>query len=98
MASGARIKRSLLDEADLFGLWAPGSVWEDVSLKGANLTNANLVGSIFRRVDLRDVIGLDAKNTNIEGIVLDDCMLPSGYNYDGFALKAAKNTQPELTD
>src|SRR5690606_7175019 len=80
--SGAIIKEALMRDADLFGAWAPGLILEDADLRNARLHNANLVGAVLRNVDLRGVVGLDAKDTNVEGIVIEDCKLPQGYGYN----------------
>ncbi|MCA9332833.1 pentapeptide repeat-containing protein [Candidatus Saccharibacteria bacterium] len=94
--SGSIISRAMMREADLFSAWAPGVIIEDTNLRGARLTNANLVGSILHGVDLREVIGLDAKDTNLEGMIIEDCKLPQGYGYDGFAIKPSDRILRQL--
>ncbi|MCA9331034.1 pentapeptide repeat-containing protein, partial [Candidatus Saccharibacteria bacterium] len=38
-ASGGVVTNSILDGADMHSFWAPGMIWEDVSLRGADVTN-----------------------------------------------------------
>lgn len=94
--SGAVIVNATMREADFVSAWAPGMIIEDANMRGARLTNANLVGSIFRGVDLREVEGLDAKETNLEGIIIEDCKLPQGYGYNGVAIERTTKLSREL--
>lgn len=96
--SGAVILRAVMRGADLRSAWAPGIIIEDTVLRGSNFTNANLVGAIMRGVDLREVEGLGAQDTNLEGIVLEDCKLPQGYGYNGIAIEATKKQQREIEE
>lgn len=95
-ASGGIVTKSILDGADMHSFWAPGMIWEDVSLRGADVTNMNAAGSVFRGVDLTGVVGLDAKDTNLEGVILEDCRLPEGFTYDGLSVLAPNDSPPEL--
>lgn len=96
MMSGATIFNSMMRNVDLVSAWAPGLILEDVDLRGSRVTNANLVGAILRGVDLREVEGLDAEDTNIEGIVIDECKLPQGYGYNGIALERSQKKTRQL--
>lgn len=97
MASGAIITGSMMRGVDLVSTWAPGIILEDVDLRGSRVTNANLVGAVLRGVDLREVDGLDAQDTNLEGVVIEDCKLPQGYGYNGRELeRSQKATRGEL--
>jgi uncharacterized protein YjbI with pentapeptide repeats len=97
--SGAVVSKSNLNNADLHSAWAPGSIWESVSMRDADFTGANLVGSIFRGVDLTGAKGLSAHNTNLEGVIFESCTLPDGSSYDGFSLQFDEPAKtPELPD
>lgn len=96
MLSGAIIMNSVMRGADFVSTWAPGIILEDVDLRGSRLTNANLAGSVLKGVDLREVVGLDEKDTNLEGVVIEDCKLPQGYGYNGYAIERSQKLQREL--
>lgn len=96
MMSGSVILRSVMRDADLVNTWAPGLILEDVDLRGSRVTNANLVGAILRGVNLRDIVGLDAKDTNLNGIVVEDCILPQGYGYNGVVLEPSDKLKRQL--
>lgn len=78
--SGLVVLGGTFDDTDMHGLWAPGMMLDDVSMRRVNFTGANLVGAYFREVDLREVTGLEYANTN--GIVVENCILPDGFYYE----------------
>ncbi len=85
--------------ADMHSMWAPGSLWVNVDMSGANVAKANLAGSVFRNVDLRGVRGLSEQGTNLEGVVFENCRLPDGFEYDGLKLIGPEQPgQPQLTE
>lgn len=92
--SGVVVVGGTFDNTDMHSLWVPGSIFEEVSLRGVNLTGANLVGAHMREVDLRGAEGLEFAKTG--GIVIKDCILPDGFYYEnGKLLKDRKKNEPE---
>ncbi len=95
--SGATFSGVRMSEADLVSAWAPGAIFEDVDLRNAQVTGANLSGAVFRNADLRGVTGLEARNSNLNGVVIDEgTRLPQGYGFDGWSIQASAKKQREL--
>jgi uncharacterized protein YjbI with pentapeptide repeats len=94
--SGAQLRSGTLKDSDMFGIWAPGVLIEDVNMRGANLAGSNLAGSLLREVDLRGAIGLEIAKTNTQGIVLESVKLPISIGYDGNSLQPSDRLRRQL--
>jgi len=48
------------------------------------------------KISKTNLAGLNAKETNLQGVVIEDCQLPQGYGYNGIALERSQKLTREL--